>query len=879
MERDGPAGQQTCAATAALISALVFRRMVFAMTPNAAYSLLSPGSVPERTEAASNGGTRPTRLTSLHSLFQAACLLGVLAVWGLSGYAAPAGESVIIDKCEYGDDSAARAAWKPMGGSAAVSVALVGGRKVLRLPCNFAGTKIERASWDQQLKLDLGLSRGIQFNLLCRDASPVSYFSIYFESGEGWYHGTFFPESATGWNAISINKNEMTTEGKPAGWGQITAVRISAWRAKDKDAEFYLSDIRKTGMLGGDAVVAILRSGSASQQSPAEGRNVEQFTQAVAQNLYALGVGCAVISDLDATPDNLKRAKLIILPYNPTVPDRVTEELAHWVSAGGKLLVFYAVPEKLRSVLNLEGGAYTRAAHPGQFAAIHFGDGALKGAPPVVGQESWGINAFRPVAGASRVFAEWFDDQGQPTGDPAILGSTNGLVMTHVMLSDDAAKKRRMLLAMMGYLVPEVCRQAVDAETAQIGELGGFKDFNEAVDRIKALSCGDKRVSKALSLARSHRKSSIKLASGQKYFEAMDQAAAASQELTEAFCVAQWPLPGEFRAFWCHSAFGVQGISWDEAIGRLADNGFTAILPNMLWGGAAFYASKVLPVAPQVESRGDQIAQCLAACRKHGIQIHVWKVNWNLGQAAPKEFVDKLRSEGRLQASSSGKEERWLCPSHPDNQALEIASMVEVAQDYDVDGIHFDYIRYPDGDHCFCAGCKERFQRSTGLKVQSWPQDVLADGAARQAWLDWRRGNITAVVKAVSERARAIRPRIKISAAVFSNWAADRDGVGQDWKLWCEKRYVDFVCPMDYTPSNGSFENMVAKQVQWASGIPCYPGIGVSASSSHFGVDRVIDQINITRRHNTGGFVIFNYGASESKDLLPMLGLGITSKR
>ena len=250
------------------------------------------------------------------------------------------------------------------------------------------------------------------------------------------------------------------------------------------------------------------------------------------------------------------------------------------------------------------------------------------------------------------------------------------------------------------------------------------------MDQIKALSRDDDRVAKALSLARSHRESSIKLASEQKFFEAMDQSEAASQQLKDAFCMAQRPLPGEFRAFWCHSAFGVQGITWDEAIQRLADNGFTAILPNMLWGGAAFYASKVLPVAPQVASRGDQIAQCLAACRKHGIQIHVWKVNWNLGQAAPKEFVDKLRSEGRLQASSSGKEERWLCPSHPENQALEIASMVEVARDYDVDGIHFDYIRYPDGDHCFCAGCKERFQRSTGLKVQSWPKDVLADGPA-----------------------------------------------------------------------------------------------------------------------------------------------------
>src|SRR5208283_6046319 len=121
--------------------------------------------------------------------FETACLLGGLAAFVLSGYAAAVGESVLIDKCEYGDDAAARAAWKPMGGSAAVSVALLEGRKILRLPCNFAGTKIERASWDQQLKLDLASSRCIEFNVLCRDASPVSYFSIYFQSGEGWYHG------------------------------------------------------------------------------------------------------------------------------------------------------------------------------------------------------------------------------------------------------------------------------------------------------------------------------------------------------------------------------------------------------------------------------------------------------------------------------------------------------------------------------------------------------------------------------------------------------------------------------------------------------------------------------------------------------------------
>jgi len=197
---------------------------------------------------------------------------------------------------------------------------------------------------------------------------------------------------------------------------------------------------------------------------------------------------------------------------------------------------------------------------------------------------------------------------------------------------------------------------------------------------------------------------------------------------------------------------------------------------------------------------------------------------------------------------------------------------------YDVDGIHFDYIRYPDGDHCFCDGCRDRFHRAADKKPANWPGDVQPQGPLRQSWLDWRRDNITTVVRAVSEQARAINPRIKLSAAVFRNWAADRDGVGQDWKLWCDQGWLDFVCPMDYTPSHRQFENMVAQQVQWAGRVPCYPGIGVSASSSRLAVDSVIQQIQITRRHNTRGFVLFNYGATESDDLLPLLGLGITSK-
>ena len=803
--------------------------------------------------------------------------LFLLGTTALAPAQSPGGPAA-IDDCQYADAAAAQAVWKPMGETAPASAGVIDGRRVLRLACNFAGTKIERASWDRAVRLDLGPARGVQLRIRCLDASPVSYFSIYFQSGEGWYHAAFYPESPTGWNTITIDKAEATVEGKPAGWGRISRIRISAWRAQDVNTEFWLSDIRSVGLLGMDASVAILRAESAARRSPEEKGSVEQFTEGVARHFEALDISCAVVSDLDVSAERLKKARLVVLPHNPSMPDSAAEALVRYLEGGGKLLVFYIVPERLYAALGIANARHVNAPYAGCFSAIRFKEGALPGAPTLVSQQSWNITAVEPLPGRGRILGEWLDDKGRATGYPAVVATANCVVMSHVLLPDDAANKQRLLAAMAGRLAPEVWQQAADARIARIGAVAGFGSYEEAAAQIARLNPQKPQVAAALADAARLRQSARDLAGRQEFAKAIETAESAGQRVTEALCLAQHPVPGEFRAFWCHSPFGVEGMDWDEAVGRLATNGFTAILPNMLWGGAAFYPSRVLPVAPSVASRGDQIAQCLAACRKHGVQVHVWKVNWNLGSTVPREFVERLRGEGRLQADAQGKEQLWLCPSHPGNQRLEVESLVEVVRKYDVDGIHFDYIRYPDADHCYCAGCKARFQRSLGAAVHNWPKDVLTEGPLHQRWLEWRRGNITALVKAVSHRVRAVRPTIKLSAAVFPNWAADRDSIGQDWKLWCEKGYLDFVCPMDYTPSDRSFENMVARQVQWAGRTPCYPGIGLSASTSRFGVDRLIEQINLTRRHNTHGFVIFNYGLPECEEVLPLLGLGITAR-
>jgi len=713
----------------------------------------------------------------------------------------------------------------------------------------------------------------VRFQLLVRDASPVSHFTLFFQSGDGWYSARFSPAEKGRWHTVTVDKDETQIEGRPAGWAAVRTVRISAWRGRDEDAEICVAGF---AAVGGAAPIALVRGESATRGAPAEVEAVCRYAAAAAACLKDLGLDHMLISDDDLSAGRLRGVRLAVLPHNPAMPDGAADVLSRYVAGGGKLLAFYVLPPALRQALGVEGGDHVPQKYRGHFASVRFEPGALAGAPDAAGQLSWNICGVRPVEGRSRAVARWFDSAGADTGRPAVLLSDNGIYMTHVMTGEDMPNKGRMLLAMVGRFLPEAWRQASEASLDRLARFD--KKFDDSVRPPAIPPPQLDGFARSLNQARARAAEARALVLGAEYAEAMNKADAAHRFYVDAWCRAQpGAAPGEHRAFWCHSAFGPAGMSWDEAIKILADNGFTAILPNMLWGGAAYYESAVLPVPPEVKDKGDQVAACLAACKKHGLECHVWKVNYNMGGRAPREFRERMKRDGRTQVGFDGRpRDSWLCPSHPDNRKLEIDSMVEVASKYDVAGIHFDYIRYPDADHCFCPGCRERFQEAAGVKVAAWPADVRRDAALAQKWLDWRRDNVTAVVAAVSGAVRKTRPKCKVSAAVFQNWAADRDKVGQDWRLWCERGYLDFVCPMDYTPHNRQFENLVAMQLPLAGSVPCYPGIGLSTWQPQGDVMRLIEQIQISRRLGCRGFTIFEFSALEARQVVPLCGAGVT---
>ncbi len=454
----------------------------------------------------------------------------------------PATSYEVVDDLSYSPQRA-QALWEPMTGTKPVSLVDVRGRNALRMPCQFQGNKVERASWDRQLKLDLAWRTGVQFLFYCRDATAVANFSVYLHSGEGWYRGNFDASSTTGWTLVQIHKKDMAVEGHPAGWGKVDTIRISAWRGQEADTEFYIAAI---GVFGGGGKIVVVENDSVAAGASGEIDSVTRYTDVMAQFLDRVGLSYVVVSDLDVTAERLKGTKLVILPYNPKMPDAAVSGIAGFLREGGKLLACYHLPNGLEQVVGIRNGGHVPQKYAGNFASIRPAEKSLEGMPPATGQSSWNINEMSPVEGRSYVAAWWHANDGQSTGKPAVIVSDNAICLTHVLIPDDRANKVRLLLAMVGHLVPELWRDAASGAVERIGKFGPYESYDAAYRGIQGLVSAPSDALSALQAADQRRKEGLaRLSEGQfpKALAAAEEAAAIHDS-----CLLSGPDPCAGRA-------------------------------------------------------------------------------------------------------------------------------------------------------------------------------------------------------------------------------------------------------------------------------------------------------------------------------------------
>lgn len=558
----------------------------------------------------------------------------------------------------------------------------------------------------------------------------------------------------------------------------------------------------------------ILVNGTSSAPDNGERKIAEKTTSRLSKWLEDIGVAHSVLDDEDIAGGRVRSAAVIILPYNPHLSDREMRQLAKLSANGSKLIVFYGTDPRLAELLGMRLGKYQAAGEPGHWSFFIFNRAAPAGIPPKIIQESGNIFTVFPDSENSKIIANWQDADGKTLSDPAWVQSDKGVWMTHILLGEDSENKKKMLLALLGQYEKGVWKEATQNANGQAKHINGADGATN--QRIKT---------------------------------------------------------DEFRGVWNHSGMGLYPGDWNKTCKLLAASGITAVFPNMLWPGVAHYPSKYVRQSEQSKPFGDQAAQCVAATRSTGLELHVWKVCWSLGWT-PKEFIENMRKQGRLQKNSKNETINWLCPSDPANIALELNTIIEAVIRYDIDGVHLDYIRYPDDKTCFCAGCRQRYENWSGQTVKSWPKDVSSGGLSGN-YKTWRSSQITEFVRTVRREMKKVKPQVKFSAAVYPKYPECIESIGQDWGLWLKEGIVDFVCPMDYLPTVSSFREILYRQMALQNGNKrIYPGIGATLSEGDLGSEIFLGQIRALRERGAGGFVLFDLNPSLAANFLPLVREG-----
>ncbi len=332
------------------------------------------------------------------------------------------------------------------------------------------------------------------------------------------------------------------------------------------------------------------------------------------------------------------------------------------------------------------------------------------------------------------------------------------------------------------------------------------------------------------------------------------------------------PLPKyETRAVWLTT---LMGLDWPRQRGsdpltaqrqrdelcRILDhykqlNINTVILQTRLRGNV-IYKSRFEPFSEVFTGKAgklpsyDPLQFCIEECHKRGMELHAWVVCIPLGELGDQKRYGRegvMRRHPELCKTVGGR--AFMVPGNPATADYIAAICREIAERYDIDGISLDYIRYPEQEFRFSDN-----------NLYRGPSSGLAD---------WRRENITRIVRRIHDEVKAVKPWVKLSSSPVGKYNSTRRysaggwncfaAVYQDPRLWLRENLQDMLFPMMYFRDN-NFYPFLLDWHENSYGHPIVPGLGIYLLDPHEGrwtLPVVRAEMHAVRRSGIGGIAFF----------------------
>ena len=291
--------------------------------------------------------------------------------------------------------------------------------------------------------------------------------------------------------------------------------------------------------------------------------------------------------------------------------------------------------------------------------------------------------------------------------------------------------------------------------------------------------------------------------------------------------------PLDHRCIWVTRDVLKSKRTLDDMVNFAIEKNINHLFIQVRGRGDSFYESNFIPRS-QILSEGefDPLAYLLDTVKGQGIKIHAW-VNvyflWS-SKSLPthdrhilhmrqewldttEEWpVDVKKQLGMVTVNNNSSEGLFLSPNHPDVNGYLIKVFRELITNYDIDGLHLDYIRYQDAEYGRNPYAIAQFKKESGNDPRPWFLEMERSTSASRRlignmkrWNNSKRKAVTSLVKDTRALVNEVRPDCIISAAVKPNLYIARERFFQEWNVWLAAGYMDWIVPMNYSPKMREF--------------------------------------------------------------------------
>lgn len=295
-----------------------------------------------------------------------------------------------------------------------------------------------------------------------------------------------------------------------------------------------------------------------------------------------------------------------------------------------------------------------------------------------------------------------------------------------------------------------------------------------------------------------------------------------------------------------------------EILDALKRANFNTVLLQTRLRGDVIYPSAIEPFTESLTGHEggnpnyDPLKFAIEECHRRGMELHAWIVTIPIGNTRQVNLLGKKSITKKQPSICKLYQGTWyLDPGNPQTDNYLASIVHEIVSRYDIDGIHLDYIRYPE-------------------RAKDFPdQSTYRKYGKKRNLEQWRRDNITRIVRRIYTETKSLKPWVKVSSSPVGKYNDTRrypsrgwnayEVVYQDARLWLKEGIHDALFPMMYFQGNHFYPFALDWQEN-KNGRWIVPGLGIyflHPQEQNWQLDEVIRQIHFLRNIHMDGQAYF----------------------